>query len=361
MVTLYSGIYTGKRVLITGNTGFKGSWLARWLTMMGATVIGYSRDLAVSQPNHHTLLDPYETVVGDVCDLQTLSSVLSSHKIDIVFHLAAQALVRYSYEHVIETFSTNVVGTATVIEACRANPSVKGCIIVTSDKCYENLEDDRAYREDDRMGGYDPYSASKGCAELVTSSLRRSFLEMSHPPFILVSVRAGNVIGGGDWSTDRLIPDIMKSAAQSQVAQIRNPHSTRPWQHVLEPLSGYLMLGQRALMGDASIAGAWNFGPSDKATLTVGEVIEIAKQAWDAVSVQYDSHTNHPHEAKYLRLDSHKAMSDLHWRPLWNTHEAITQTVLWYKDYYVKGTLTTDDTIRAYITQASINNLPWTL
>lgn len=364
MVTLFGGQYKGKTILLTGHTGFKGSWMAHWLTKMGANVIGYSKDIP-SEPSHFKLLkDSYtEHIIGDVSDVKHLEQVLGKYKIDLVFHLAAQALVRYSYRHSLETFQTNVMGTANIIEASRHHQSVKGVVVVTSDKCYENFEDDRPYNEDDRMGGYDPYSASKGAAELVVSSYRRSYFHVNDfgkkHHFILASARAGNVIGGGDWSEDRLIPDLVKNAAKGQSTEIRNPKATRPWQHVLEPISGYLLLGQKILEGDVAVSDGWNFGPANNETLSVQQVLEKAVHIWPHMT--YDTPPQHHalHEAKLLRLDITKATSKLHWHPVWNTDEAIENTIVWYKNYYENGVLNTEADLHAYITKAKELNYIW--
>lgn len=364
MVNLFGGKYQGKTILLTGNTGFKGSWMAHWLTKMGAKVIGFSKDIP-SEPSHYKLLaDTYhEHIQGDVADMLHLEKVFGKHRIDLVFHLAAQSLVRYSYKHTLETFQTNVMGTANVIEACKHHASVKGVVIVTSDKCYENFEDDRPYNENDRMGGYDPYSASKGCAELVVSSYRRSFFSVSEygkkHHFILASGRAGNVIGGGDWSEDRLIPDVVKNAHKGSSTEIRNPKATRPWQHVLEPISGYLLLGQKILEGDVSVSDGWNFGPQNNETLSVKEVLDKAIAIWPAISFETPPQHNIPHEAKLLRLDCTKSNTKLHWYPVWNTDTAIANTVVWYKNFYENGVLNTEADLRDYITKAKELNYVW--
>jgi len=362
MVNLFEGIYKGKTVLLTGNTGFKGSWMAYWLSKMGAKVIGFSKDIP-TEPSHFKLIQAgYEHITGDINNFDLLKKTIASHKVDIVFHLAAQALVRYSYKHSIETFQTNVVGTANVIEACK-DSTVKGCVIVTSDKCYENFEDDRPYNENDRMGGYDPYSASKGCAELVTSSYRRSFFSLSEfgkkHNFILASGRAGNVIGGGDWSVDRLIPDVVKDAAKGKTTEIRNPKATRPWQHVLEPVSGYLVLGQKILQGDSSVADGWNFGPANNETLSVQEILDRAAHIWPHILFATPRQKDQPHEAKLLRLDVSKAHKKLNWQPVWNTETAIEYTILWYKNFYEHKTLNTEKDLMDYVTKAKELNYAW--
>lgn len=364
MVTLFNGIYSGKTILLTGHTGFKGSWMAHWLSKMGANVIGYSNNIP-SEPNHFKLLktDYKAAITGDVNDLLTLEKLIAEHKVDLVFHLAAQSLVRYSYRHPIETFQTNVMGTANIIEAARHHHSVKGVVIVTSDKCYENFEDDRPYNETDRMGGYDPYSASKGAAELVTNSYRRSYFPVNEfgkkHHFVLASGRAGNVIGGGDWSEDRLIPDVVKNAANGLSTEIRSPKATRPWQHVLEPISGYLLLGQKILEGDVSVSDGWNFGPQNNETLPVSEVLNKAVAIWPSIVFDTPPQHNALHEAKLLRLDCTKSNKQLNWHPVWNTDLAIENTILWYKNYYEHGVLNTEADLRSYVTKAKELNYVW--
>lgn len=364
MVNLFGGIYQNKNILLTGDTGFKGSWMAYWLTKMGANVIGFSKDIP-SEPNHFKLLNTSfsENITGDVADIKQLQKAFSNTKFDLVFHLAAQSLVRYSYKHPLETFQTNVMGTANVIDLSRHHLSVKGVVVVTSDKCYENFEDDRPYNETDRMGGYDPYSASKGCAELVTSSLRRSYFPVNEfgkkHHFVLASGRAGNVIGGGDWSEDRLIPDVVKNASKGMSTEIRNPKATRPWQHVLEPISGYLLLGQKILEGDVNVSDGWNFGPENNETLSVAEVLEKAISIWPSIIYDTPPQQNILHEAKLLRLDCTKSKSHLNWRPVWNTDTAIENTVLWYKNFYEHNVLNTEADLRSYITKAKELNYVW--
>ena len=365
MVNLFGGNYAGKTILLSGNTGFKGTWMAYWLTKMGAKVIGYSKDIP-SEPSHFKLLkNSYsDFITGDINDLNHLKKVFNNFQIDIVFHLAAQSLVRYSYNNPIETFQTNVIGTANVIEASKNKASVKGILVITSDKCYENFEDDRPYNENDRMGGYDPYSASKGCAELITSSYRRSFFSINEfgkkHTLILASGRAGNVIGGGDWSEDRLIPDIVKNTAKGLITEIRNPKATRPWQHVLEPLSGYLLLGQKILEGDISVSEGWNFGPKNNETLSVHEVLKTAQNYWNAIAFDTPPQHNIPHEAKLLRLDCTKSNTQLNWLPVWNTDTAIEKTILWYKNYYENNILSTENDIFNYVEDAKKLNYVWT-
>ncbi len=365
MVNLFKGVYKNKTVLLTGNSGFKGSWLSYWLSKMEANVVGFSKDFP-TQPSHlRSLGEPHSNfVVGDICNQNDLKDVFNKHKIDIVFHLAAQSLVRYSYKNPLETFQTNIIGTANILENCKQYSGVKGIVVVTSDKCYENFEDDRAYNENDRMGGYDPYSASKGCAELINNSFRHSYFSKNNfgvqHSFVLASGRAGNVIGGGDWSDDRLIPDLVKKAAEKLPAKIRNPYSTRPWQHLLEPLSGYLLLGQKIIEGDISVSDGWNFGPANNETLSVFDVLNKASKVWPAISFEIPSEQNVLHEAKLLRLDCTKANTQLNWKPVWNTNEAIHKTIVWYKDFYESGKINTEMDLQNYVSDAKKLNCIWT-
>lgn len=364
MTTLFQHSYQNKKVLITGNTGFKGSWLAYWLQQLGATVIGYSLP-APTDPSHWQLLNlSVAHVPGDVRDKASLQLVFSLHQPDVVFHLAAQPLVRYSYANPLETLETNVMGTAHVLECVRQTPSVRAVVIVTSDKCYENPEDGHPLKETDAMGGYDPYSMSKGAAELVTSSYRNSYFNLaqygqSHR-VLVASVRAGNVIGGGDWATDRLLPDLIKGTASGKPVVIRNPAAVRPWQHVLEPLSGYLLVGQHLLAGNRAAAGGWNFGPLPDDVLPVQEVVRQAQAVWSEITYEDVPSAANPHEAHLLRLDCKKAHQQLDWQPLWNTHMAIQHTVDWYKHYYQAGRLATASDLETYVRQAQAANLIWT-
>jgi CDP-glucose 4,6-dehydratase len=359
---MFNNIYKNKTVLLTGHTGFKGSWLALWLTQLGAKVIGFSKDYP-SEPNHFQLLNLNITsIIGDIRDLQQLKAVFEQHQPDIVFHLAAQALVRYSYHEPIETFETNVMGTINMYECALKTDSVKAFVNITSDKAYENKEWVWGYRENDPMGGHDPYSASKGCAELVTSSYRNSFFQHSNK--LLASARAGNVIGGGDWALDRLVPDIFKATSKSEKAIIRNIQATRPWQHVLEPLSGYLLLGQLLLEGNTKIAEGWNFGPHDDDTRSVGNVIENIKTCWSAVDFEVIKNKKQLHEANLLKLDCSKALAYLQWKPVWQFTQTIAYTTKWYKDFYslpnqnIKERSLSD--LNQYIDDAKANNLVWT-
>jgi len=365
MQDLFKKIYKGKKVLVTGNTGFKGSWLAFWLMKLGASVRGYSLNLP-TDPNHHEILNlDFETISGDVRDLKKLRNAIKSFQPDIVFHMAAQALVRESYQSPVETFETNVIGTVNVFEACRKTPSVKAVINITSDKCYENKEWIWGYRENDPMGGHDPYSASKGCAELVTTSYRKSFFPLeeyqkSHQ-ILVASARAGNVIGGGDWGDDRLVPDIMRAARQDEKVVIRNPQATRPWQHVLEPLSGYLLLGQQLLEGKKEFSEAWNFGPIDEGHRNVLVVVRELQKHWSNIDYQITTDEKNPHEANLLKLDCSKAYAKLKWKPVWDSSTTFAKTAQWYRMYYESGHVLSEEQLKEYITDAKSNHISWAI
>jgi len=331
--------WRGKRVLLTGHTGFKGSWLSLWLQSMDAQVVGY----ALAPPTEPSLFEVagvgagMTSVIGDILDLEHLRSVFAEHKPEIVIHMAAQPLVRYSYAEPVETYSTNVMGTVNLLEAVRGTPGVKAVVNVTTDKCYENREWAWGYRENEAMGGYDPYSSSKGCAELVTAAYRNSFFNsatfnVKHSTAI-ASARAGNVIGGGDWAEDRLIPDIMRAITQGRSVTIRNPHAIRPWQHVLEPLSGYLKLAQKLYEEGAAYAEGWNFGPNDEDAKPVQWIVEQLTQSWGEGASWLLDGGEHPHEAHYLKLDCSKAKGRLDWHPRWHLDEALKRIVDWQKQY----------------------------
>lgn len=363
MQSLFTGIYKDKTVLVTGHTGFKGSWLVYWLTQMGANVVGYSLE-APTNPNHISLLNLNITsIIGDIRDLDKLNQVFAVHKPDIVFHLAAQPLVRHSYENPIETYETNVIGTLKVFEACR-KANVKVIVNITSDKAYENREWIWGYRENDPLGGYDPYSSSKGCADILASSYRNSYFnpqeyKKSHNT-LLASCRAGNVIGGGDWAKDRLMTDIMLSVSQGKKVSIRNPRATRPWQHVLEPLSGYLIVGQKLLEEKVEFGEAWNFGPSDEGSITVEEVVKNVKKHWDKIDYEIHSDVHQLHEANLLKLDCSKAHVLLKWKDVWDSQTTFEKTVNWYKAYYEndKEVLTAVD-LECYVCDAKNKSIGW--
>lgn len=365
MQELFGGAYRGKTVLVTGHTGFKGSWLSAWLLRMGAKVVGYSLD-DPSDPCHFRLLGlDMASIRGDIRDPAALDEAMAAHKPDIVFHLAAQALVRRSYAVPVETFDTNVIGTLKVLEAARKGGTAKAFLCITSDKVYDNQEWAWGYRENDKLGGYDPYSASKACAEIALASYRNSFLNLKDwgvkHRMLLASVRAGNVIGGGDWAADRLIPDIVRAASRGETVEIRSPGATRPWQHVLECLSGYLTVGQRLLEGKREAAREWNFGPDQSGILTVGKVVSQIKQYWPEFAYEIKSSDANPHEAYALTLDSSLARIELGWRPVWSgLRQPFLKTISWYQVYYASGKLITDQDLSEYVRDARDLELTWT-
>jgi CDP-glucose 4,6-dehydratase len=337
--------WKGKRVFLTGHTGFKGGWLTLWLASMGAKVAGYALAPNTS-PNFFEEAqvedDLEESHTGDIRDLKKLQKVMADAKPEIVIHMAAQPLVRYSYSNPVETYATNVMGTVNVLESIRFLDCVRVAVIVTTDKCYENQERLAGYREDESMGGKDPYSSSKGCAELVTSAYRRSFFspeKFNQHRVAVASARAGNVIGGGDWSDDRLIPDAIKAFEMNKALFIRNPLAIRPWQHVLEPLSGYLVLAQALYQEGAKFDGGWNFGPQDKDARSVNEVINLLIEKWRFAASWQQDQSEQPHEAQSLRLDCSKARDQLHWAPKWNLEEAIEKITQWHSAHYKKSNM----------------------
>jgi len=320
-----------KRVFLTGHTGFKGSWLSTWLIRMGAEVTGY----ALVPPTVPSLFDlcnislDLDSNEGNVCDFQHLSKVIRKSRPDIVFHMAAQSIVRASYDDPVETYDTNVMGTVNLLQSIRDVDSVRACIVVTSDKCYENRERVWSFRESDPLGGRDPYSSSKGCAELVTSSFRSSFFE--HSETAIASVRAGNVIGGGDWAKDRLIPDIMTALMAGKKVSIRNPDAIRPWQHVLEPLHGYLLLAEKLCHEGNRYAEPWNFGPYDSDVQPVSSIVIKLAEEWGTNDDWKSDGEKQPHEANFLKLDSSKARSQLGWAPKLSLDDALAWIVEWYR------------------------------
>jgi len=322
--------WKGKRIFLTGHTGFKGSWLSLWLASLGAEVKGY----ALNPPTSPSLFNEakvdlvIDSQIGDIRDQDALHESMTKFNPDILIHMAAQPLVRYSYEAPIETYEVNVIGTAKVLEVARSCPNLQSIVNITTDKCYENDERSEGYKEDDPMGGYDPYSSSKGCAELVTSAYRRSF--MQEQGVGLASVRAGNVIGGGDWADDRLIPDILRSFERKKPVIIRNPKATRPWQHVLEPLSGYLILAEKLYKNQKEYAEGWNFGPNEQDVKPVDWILDRMIAKWPNTSWQLDQNSN-PHEAGFLKLDITKAESRLNWKPVWELSHTLEKIVDWHQ------------------------------
>lgn len=356
---LFKGCYNNLNVLITGHTGFKGSWLCLWLKKLGANVVGLSDEIPTS-PNHFQLLNlDITSVLGDIRNRETIKKIITKYKPAIVFHLAAQSLVRESYDFPIKTFETNIMGTANLFEECKNSTSVNAIVNVTSDKCYLNKEWEWGYRENDSLGGFDPYSTSKACSELISNSYRKSFFDCKNN--FLATARAGNVIGGGDWAKDRLIPDLVKTANENKVTSIRNPNSTRPWQHVLEPLAGYLQLGVKLLEKNREFATAWNFGPADNNCINVKMLSKLIQREWDKVNVKFHYLTNQPHEANFLKLDSGKAKTKLNWNCVLTLEETIKMTISWYKEFYVKGNLLSENNLDEYINLAINQKMDWTI
>ncbi|MDD5218587.1 MAG: CDP-glucose 4,6-dehydratase [Candidatus Omnitrophica bacterium] len=373
---LFQGFFRGKKVLVTGHTGFKGSWLTAWLVKLGAGVTGYS----LEPPTDPSLFEQCKlakhirSMTGDIRDLEKLTKAVATAKPEIVFHLAAQSLVRRSYRDPVETVATNVLGTAHVLEAIRRKgAAVKVCQVITSDKCYANRETGHAYTEEDPVGGHDPYSASKGAAELVVASFRKSFFppeSMARQGVSLSSVRAGNVIGGGDWSEDRIFPDCVRALSKKKPVLVRNPESVRPWQYVLDALSGYLALAARQADGEAIYASAWNFGPEAASELKVADFTDKVIRYWGSGSwvpgkPKASAADEKLHEAKLLKLDCSKAHQLLTWHPVYTVDEAIEQTVLWYRSLSKSKRFNAYDftlnQIDHYVSKAKGRGLLWTM
>lgn len=350
-------LYQHKKVFITGNTGFKGSWLAAFFHKLNVPVEGYAL-APETNPNHFALLNTdYKTTIANILDQDKLDLAISNAQPDIIFHLAAQALVRPSYTDPVNTYQTNVIGTLNVLEAARKCKSVKAIILITTDKVYENKEWDKPYSETDELGGYDMYSSSKACCEILVRSYRNSFFNIDDYKIkhevLIASVRAGNVIGGGDWSTDRLVPDIVRAAAARKKVQIRNPKSIRPWQHVLDCLYGYVLLGAKLLNEEKQFADAWNFSPFSSEAKNVEEITAIAKQSWADIDIEFGTACDDYHEAGLLILDNSKAIAKLQWKPVWDTTTAVKKTIEWYKAYYRDKNMLTEDNIAEYLKKVS--------
>ncbi|MBU0620416.1 MAG: CDP-glucose 4,6-dehydratase [Gammaproteobacteria bacterium] len=340
-VEVNATFWRGKKVFMTGHTGFKGGWLSLWLQSMGAQVTGFAL-LPPTIPSLFEVADVAQgmtSIIGDIREAESLAKAVREAAPEIVIHMAAQPLVRYSYANPVETYSTNVMGTVHLLEAVRQTPSVRAVVNVTSDKCYDNKEWVWGYRENEAMGGFDPYSNSKGCAELVASAYRNSFFnpEKYHEHKVaLASVRAGNVIGGGDWAADRLIPDILRAISDNKPVVIRSPHAIRPWQHVLEPLSGYLLLAEKLYEQGIAYAEGWNFGPNDEDAKPVQWIVERLTEQWgDGASWLLDG-GEHPHEAHYLKLDCSKARMRLEWQPRWHLDHTLEMIVTWQQAWLAK-------------------------
>ena len=357
-LSLFGNVYAGRRVLVTGHTGFKGSWLVLWLRTLGAQVAGLALD-PDTQPSHWSLLglDDVADHRVDLRDAEALRKVFDKHQPEIVFHLAAQPLVRRSYRDPVDTFSSNVTGLINLLETVRACPSVRVLVNATTDKVYAEHANPEGYRETDPLGGHDPYSSSKACAELVTDCYHKSFFSAPDSTVRIATARAGNVIGGGDWAEDRLVPDLVRAAAAGQPLQIRNPSAVRPWQHVLEPLSGYLRLGQ-LLWNDAAFAGAWNFGPSAAGEIGVQSLVTQLGTHWPALHIEHDA-SSHPHEAAILRLNCDKAMQQLAWRPVWDIDTMLARTANWYRSFHESGRVGSADDLAAYVDDARRFGLEW--
>jgi len=358
----FDNIYKDKTVLITGHAGFKGSWLSFWLKNMGAKVVGYSKLPTSDEKLYDVLhLKDYldDSKIADICDAEKLNKFFAEHNPDIVFHLAAQPIVRLSYSIPVETYNTNVMGTLNVLEAARKTPSVKAFVNITTDKVYENKEKAEGYKENEPFGGYDMYSSSKACSEILSASYRQSFLT-DGKPYALATARAGNVIGGGDWSKDRLIPDCIRSFQKGEKVEIRNPYATRPWQHVLEPLAGYMILGQKLLKEGNKYATGYNLGPECGKPVRVAEVAKQVADVWGSGEVIVGKGDG-LHEANLLQLDISKAKKELGFMPVWDAKKAIEEATLWYREHYGNTDMIeyTQKQINDFINAARAKKLEW--
>lgn len=355
---MFADSYRGKKVLITGHTGFKGSWLSLWLSELGADVYGYALPPERGVTSHFSRLAlPIQSELADIRDFAHLKKVADNVMPEIVFHLAAQPLVLESYRDPVTTWQTNVIGTVNLLEACRQVSSVKAVVVITTDKCYQNQEWSWPYREVDTLGGHDPYSASKAATELVVASYRASFSHQeSNRPLLISTARAGNVIGGGDWAQNRLVPDAFRSVQVGQLVEVRNPSAVRPWQHVLEPLSAYLLLGQHLLAGNEDAAKAWNVGPIDSDVASVADVLDGLAQHWPAL--KWRATAAPAHETQVLRLDSSKIAAELAWKPVWRLERALAETATWYRHGEIAH-LHSLPQLKAYIADARAARVGW--
>lgn len=338
--------FAGRHVLVTGHTGFKGSWLSLWLSRLGSRVTGFS-DAIPTDPSHFAALElSIDDRRGDICDPGAVNDVVAEAKPEILFHFAAQPLVRQAYSDPLQTYRTNVLGTVAVLEAARRH-GVGSVVVATTDKVYRNDDSGQRYVETDELGGSDPYSASKSCVELLVRSYRESFVRDG--PMLVATIRAGNVIGGGDWAGDRLVPDLMRAAFGERAALIRNPESTRPWQHVLDVLLGYLMVGAQLVQGDRGAATAWNFGPLSNASISVRDIVDAVRSQIPGLNVEFRADESGRHEAGFLQLDSTKAVTKLGWRPYWEG-ELLERTIAWYREFHDSGRAISNDQLAAYET-----------
>lgn len=360
---MFAGLYSGRRILLTGHTGFKGSWLSLWLQKLQASVLGLSLPPEEGASHFALLRLNLQSKYADISDFQGLRDIVCSFQPELIFHLAAQSLVRKSYHQALQTIRSNVLGTANLLEAARHCESLRGIVVVSSDKCYANQEKTEGYREEEPLGGYDPYSASKACAEILAGSWRDSFFNLADygqkHRVLVASARSGNVIGGGDWAEDRIVPDLMRSAISKQALNLRCPRAVRPWQHVLEALSGYLLLGQKMLAGDKLAAQAWNFGPSEKACVSVEKIARTLQRHWPEITYTCEADPSAPHETGLLRLNCQKARKLLHWRPVWSSAESFRRCAQWYRDFYEEKRLRSEEDLTEYCQQAEQKGLAW--